>query len=81
VRRSRWALLDSVPWSLVIILAAQATMSLRLMWTNSAFLHPAADQVAEGEDPRTDPQNITAGPGIRADQAQLGESGFSGGQS
>jgi putative flippase GtrA len=40
-RRSRWALLDSVPWSLVVILAAQATMSLRLMWTNTAFLDEA----------------------------------------
>lgn len=40
-RRSRWAVLDSVPWSLVVILAAQAAMSLRLMWTNTAFLDEA----------------------------------------
>ena len=36
-----WAWLDAVPWSLVVILAAQATLSLRLIWTNTAFLDEA----------------------------------------
>ncbi|HEY2263598.1 MAG TPA: recombinase family protein [Streptosporangiaceae bacterium] len=33
---------------------------------------PAPDPVAEGKDPCPDPQDITAGPGIRADPAQPG---------
>ena len=40
-RRNYWALLDSIPWSLVAILAVQAIMSLRLLWTNTAFLDEA----------------------------------------
>ncbi len=40
-RRSPWSLLDDVPWLLVVILAAQAAMSLRLIWTNTAFLDEA----------------------------------------
>lgn len=40
-RRNYWALLDSIPWSLVAILAVQAVMSLRLLWTNTAFLDEA----------------------------------------
>ena len=40
-RRSPWSFLDGVPWPLVIILAAQAAMSLRLIWTNTAFVDEA----------------------------------------
>lgn len=40
-RRNYWAPLDSVPWPLVLILAVQAVMSLRLIWTNTAFLDEA----------------------------------------
>ena len=40
-RRNYWAPLDSIPWSLVAILAVQAVMSLRLLWTNTAFLDEA----------------------------------------
>jgi hypothetical protein len=38
---NRWAWLDAVPWTLVIILVAQAALSLRLIWTNTAFLDEA----------------------------------------
>jgi hypothetical protein len=37
----RWAVLDAVPWSLVLILGIQAILSLRLIWTNTAFLDEA----------------------------------------
>jgi putative flippase GtrA len=40
-RRNPWALLDGVQWPLVAILAVQAIMSLRLIWTNTAFLDEA----------------------------------------
>jgi hypothetical protein len=40
-RRSMWSFLDGVPWPLVIILAVQAAMSLRLIWTNTAFVDEA----------------------------------------
>lgn len=40
-RRNYWAPLDSVPWPLVAILAVQAITSLRLIWTNTAFLDEA----------------------------------------
>lgn len=40
-RRSPWSLLDDAPWLLVVILAAQAAMSLRLIWANTAFLDEA----------------------------------------
>jgi Dolichyl-phosphate-mannose-protein mannosyltransferase len=40
-RASPWSLLDGVPLLLVVILAAQAAMSLRLIWTNTAFLDEA----------------------------------------
>jgi hypothetical protein len=33
---------------------------------------PAAHQIAEGKDPRPDPQDITAGPRVRADPAEPG---------
>jgi hypothetical protein len=39
--RSRWSPLDDVRWLLVVVLAAQAAMSLRLIWTNTAFLDEA----------------------------------------
>ena len=39
--RGRWAMLDAVPWPLVVILGAQAVLSLRLIWTNTAFLDEA----------------------------------------
>jgi hypothetical protein len=39
--RSRWAPLDAVSWPLVVILGFQAVMSLRLIWTNTAFLDEA----------------------------------------
>ena len=39
--RSRWAVLDAVSWPLVVILGAQAVLSLRLIWTNTAFLDEA----------------------------------------
>jgi putative flippase GtrA len=41
LRRDYWAPLDAVPWPLVVILAAQAIMSLRLIWSNTAFLDEA----------------------------------------
>ena len=41
-------------------------------WYVYTFIDRPADPVAEGQDPCPDPQDITAGPGIRADQAQPG---------
>ena len=38
-----------------------------------------AGPVGEGEDPRADPQDITAGPWIRADPAESGHARFPGG--
>ncbi len=40
-RRSPWSLLDEVPWLLVAILAAQAVLSMRLVWSNTAFVDEA----------------------------------------
>jgi putative flippase GtrA len=40
-RRNYWAPLDAVPWPLVAILAVQAILSLRLIWTNTTFLDEA----------------------------------------
>jgi putative flippase GtrA len=40
-RPNLWAPLDSLPWLLVLILALQAVMSLRLIWSNTAFLDEA----------------------------------------
>lgn len=40
-RGSPWSLLDGIPLLLVVILAAQAAMSLRLIWANTAFLDEA----------------------------------------
>jgi len=39
--RDRWAVLDAVSWPLVVILGAQAVLSLRLIWTNTAFIDEA----------------------------------------
>ena len=39
--RGRWAVLDAVSWPLVVILGAQAVLSLRLIWTNTAFIDEA----------------------------------------
>jgi 4-amino-4-deoxy-L-arabinose transferase-like glycosyltransferase len=40
-RRSPWSLLDKVQWPLVAILAVQAGLSLRLVWSNTAFVDEA----------------------------------------
>jgi 4-amino-4-deoxy-L-arabinose transferase-like glycosyltransferase len=40
-RPDRLAALDRVPWLLVIILAVQAVLSLRLVWSNTAFVDEA----------------------------------------
>jgi len=39
--RGRWAALDAISWPLIVILGAQAILSLRLIWTNTAFLDEA----------------------------------------
>ena len=39
--RDYWALLDGIPWPLVVIIAAQAAMSIRLVWSNTAYLDEA----------------------------------------
>jgi 4-amino-4-deoxy-L-arabinose transferase-like glycosyltransferase len=40
-RRSPWSLFDKVQWPLVAILTVQAGLSLRLVWTNTAFVDEA----------------------------------------
>jgi hypothetical protein len=40
-RRSRWSLIDRIPWPLVVVLAVQAVLSLRLVWSNTAFVDEA----------------------------------------
>jgi hypothetical protein len=40
-RSSPRSMLDGVPWLLFVVLAAQAAMSLRLIWANTAFLDEA----------------------------------------
>jgi hypothetical protein len=39
--RDHWARLDRMPWPLVVILAAQAALSIRLIWSNTAYLDEA----------------------------------------
>ena len=39
--RARWVSLTRVPWPLAVILAIQACMALRLVWSNTAFIDEA----------------------------------------
>ena len=50
--KARWASLARVPWPLAVILAIQACMALRLVWSNTAFIDEATYLYTGGQELR-----------------------------